>query len=124
MAETMYRVPKERSNAQRRYGGDYVEKVDVKVGRKYFTDRHGIRYDREKKVNENGDAVYYEYDPVYSGDWLLFETEAAAKRHYARTERVNIIHHCAVVDQCRSLSFEQVAAICDIIDSAKSKEEA
>ena len=82
----MFRLPSSNGNAIRRYG-DEVVSVQVTKGKKYFTDESGRKYDfSDPPVDLNGNTYYPEHSPDYTADFMLFETEQAAKDHQLRRQ--------------------------------------
>ena len=111
----MYLLPKLHSNAMRQYGNT-PRKTKVSKGRKYFTDENGRKFPFNKPYNdENGNRCYLEYDPNYSGDFLLFETEAAAKAHAVRRDVLSVLNRRE--KDVRNLSLEKLNAILNLLDT-------
>lgn len=80
----MFRLPFSTGNGIRRYG-DTVVAVPVTKGKKYYTDASGRKYDfTAPAVDLNGNTYYPEHTPDFTPDFMLFETEQAAKDHQQR----------------------------------------
>ena len=115
MTKTMYLLPKEHSNALRMYGSTVME-TTVNTGRKYFTDSTGRRYPvAEPELDVNGNTYYSEYDPQYSGDFLLFETKDAAQLHLECRELLSKI--ISMRSELDKLPHAKLAAIVNLLES-------